>query len=86
MCIIIFIQSAHHRNQKAKWLEEAKESYLAADNLHPPGITVPAKLAFAHMEVGNLIDAFTVLTDLKNNVLYGHLEWSTSMVEGWCQD
>jgi len=59
--------TTYHRSEKKKWLEEAKESYLAADNLHPPGITVPAKLAFAHMEVGNIIDALTILTDLKNN-------------------
>ena len=37
-----------------------------ADNLKPPGIDVPAKLAAIHMELGNLADALTLLTDLKN--------------------
>ena len=37
-----------------------------ADNLKPPGIDVPAKLAAIHMELGNLSEALTILTDLKN--------------------
>ena len=56
-----------HREERKKWLEEAKDDYTAADNLHPPGITVPAKLANVQMELGNLSEALTILTDLKNN-------------------
>jgi hypothetical protein len=37
-----------------------------ADNLSPPGIDVPAKLAALHMDLGNLSEALTILTDLKN--------------------
>ncbi|KAL3915684.1 MAG: hypothetical protein SGILL_005529 [Bacillariaceae sp.] len=37
-----------------------------ADNLSPPGIDVPAKLAAVHMDLGNLSEALTILTDLKN--------------------
>ena len=54
------------REEKKRWLEEAKKDYNTADNLKPPGIDVPAKLASAHMELGNLLEALTILTDLKN--------------------
>jgi hypothetical protein len=54
------------RQEKKRWLEEAKKDYTTADNLKPPGIDVPAKLASAHMELGNLSEALTILTDLKN--------------------
>ena len=56
----------HHTTQKRYWIEQAKDDYHSADLLHPPGITVPAKLAAAHMELGNLSEALTLLTDLKN--------------------
>lgn len=55
-----------YRSEKKKWLEEAKKDYTAADNLNPPGIDVPAKLAVTHIELGNLSEALTLLTDLKN--------------------
>lgn len=57
----------YHKHEKNRWLEEAKNDYLAADNIHPPGVSVPAKLAHAHMQLGNLSEALTILTDLKNN-------------------
>jgi hypothetical protein len=57
----------YHKSEKMRWLEEAKNDYLAADNIHPPGITVPAKLAHAHIQLGNLSEALTILTDLKKN-------------------
>jgi hypothetical protein len=55
-----------HRSEKLRWQSEALRDFLVADNLKPPGIDVPAKLAVAHMELGNLSEAFTILTDLKN--------------------
>lgn len=55
-----------HKVQRTKWLEEAKEDYQSADNLCPPGISVPSKLAHTHMELGNLSEALTILTDVKN--------------------
>ncbi len=57
----------HHRARRMKWLEEAKNDYLAADHIHPPGISVPCKLACAHIQLGNLSEALTILTDMKNN-------------------
>ncbi len=57
----------YHRARKMKWLEEAKNDYLAADNINPPGISVPCKLANAHIQLGNLSEALTILTDMKNN-------------------
>lgn len=54
------------RQEKLKWMQEAKKDYLAADNQRPPGIDVPAKLAAAQMELGNLSEALVILTDLKN--------------------
>lgn len=54
------------RSEKRKWIEEARKDFLAADNQRPPGIDVPAKLAAAQMELGNLSEALVILTDLKN--------------------
>lgn len=58
--------SEEHRREKQRWIEEAKKDYTSADNLKPPGIDVAAKLAVCHMELGNLSEALTILTDLKN--------------------
>ncbi len=59
----------YHKEQKIQWLEEAKNDYLTADNINPPGISVPSKLAHAHIQLGNLSEALTILTDLKNSSL-----------------
>lgn len=56
----------HHRAEKKRWLSEARHDFIVADNLKPPGIDVPAKLASIEMELGNLSEALTILTDLKN--------------------
>lgn len=56
----------HHRSEKQRWLSEALSDYQTADNIKPPGIDVPAKLASVMMELGQLSEALTVLTDLKN--------------------
>jgi hypothetical protein len=55
-----------HRNEKKRWLLEAQRDFTAADRLEPPGIDVPAKLAAVHIDLGNLSEALTILTDLKN--------------------
>jgi len=57
----------YHKKEKIRWLEEARDDYQTADNQHPPGITVPLKLANTQMELGNLSEALTILTDLKNS-------------------
>lgn len=57
----------YHREERRRWLEEAKYDYQTADNLQPPGIDVPAKLAFIMIELGLLSDALTLLTDLKRS-------------------
>jgi hypothetical protein len=56
----------HHRAEKKRWLSEARHDFIVADNLKPPGIDIPAKLADIEMELGNLSEALTILTDLKN--------------------
>ncbi len=56
----------YHHSERIRWLEESKNDYQTADNLRPPGITVPAKLAHTQMELGNISEALTILTDLKN--------------------
>ena len=53
------------RREKKRWLLEAKNDYQAADNLEPPGIDVGAKLATVYIELGNLAEALTLLTDMK---------------------
>ncbi|KAG7356020.1 hypothetical protein IV203_000706 [Nitzschia inconspicua] len=55
-----------HKAEKRRWQDEALRDILVADNLKPPGIEVPAKLAATHLELGNLSDCLTILTDLKN--------------------
>jgi hypothetical protein len=60
----------YHRTERRRWQDEALRDYAVADNLKPPGIDVPAKLALVHMELGNLSEALTILTDLKNRAGY----------------
>jgi len=52
--------------EREKWTTEAKNDFQAADNLQPPGISIPSKLAAVQMELGNLSEALTILTDCKN--------------------
>jgi hypothetical protein len=59
------------RDSKKEWLLEALQDYDTADRLRPPGITVPAKLAHVHMELGHLSEALTILTDLRHS---SHME------------
>ena len=54
------------RSEKLRWLEDAKRDYIVADNLKPPGIDIPAKLADVQIQLCNLSEALTLLTDLKN--------------------
>ena len=56
----------YHRSEKERWLSEAKNDYQAADNLHPPGIEIPSRLAGFLIELGHLSEALTLLTDMKN--------------------
>jgi len=55
-----------HQAQRIRWLEEAREDFQTADNLRPPGISVPSKLAYTQMELGNISEALTILTDLQS--------------------
>lgn len=57
---------AYHREEWKRWQSEILRDLHAADMLKPPGIDVPCKLAAIHIEVGNLSEALTILTDLKN--------------------
>ena len=54
------------KTEKKRWLLEAKNDYQAAENLNPPGIDVGAKLASILVQLGNLSEAFTLLTDMKS--------------------
>ena len=56
----------YHQEERIQWLEEAKRDFQSADNLHPPGISIPCKLAHTQMELGHVSEALTILTDLKN--------------------
>lgn len=55
-----------HQAERLRWLGEAREDFQTADNLRPPGISVPSKLAYAQMELGNISEALTILTDLQS--------------------
>jgi len=39
-----------HLRERKKWMEEAKNDLTSADDLKPPGIDVPAKLAETHIQ------------------------------------
>ena len=54
------------RKEQKQWYEHALSAYTSADNLRPPGVDVPCKLARTHMEMGNFIDALSILSGLKN--------------------
>jgi hypothetical protein len=64
-----------HRKHKLHWVQEALKDYQSADNLKPPGLDIPAKLAASHMELGNLSEALTILTDLKKHPHQTHKTW-----------
>lgn len=64
-----------HREERRRWLEEAKNDYQSADNLKPPGIDIPSKLAFVMMELGLIPDALTLLTDLKKSFGSSYQAW-----------
>lgn len=52
--------------ERKEWLDHALAAFTAADNIRPPGDDIPCKLAQAHMDVGNYIEALTILSDLRN--------------------
>lgn len=63
---------SYHRSERHRWHSEVVRDYRVADNLKPPGIDVPAKLAAMLMEVGSFSEALTILTDLKNQNIETH--------------
>ena len=54
-----------HADRKL-WMEHALAAYQASDNLRPPGVDIPCKLAQSQIALGNYIDALSILTDLRN--------------------
>eukprot|EP00804_Cyclotella_cryptica_P030618 CCRYP_015660-RB/>CCRYP_015660-RB protein AED:0.34 eAED:0.34 QI:350/1/1/1/0.8/0.66/6/1929/1583 len=62
----LLYNSAKCQTERKQWLEHAFSAYSSADNLRPPGVDVPCKLARIHMELGHFIDALSILTDLRN--------------------
>lgn len=57
---------SYHRDEWTRWQSEVLRDLIAADLLKPPGIDVACKLAAMHIELGNLSEALTIMTDLKN--------------------
>jgi hypothetical protein len=58
-------QSRQWQKERKQWMEHALSAYSAADNLRPPGVDVPCKLARVHIQMGNFIDALTILSSLR---------------------
>ncbi|KAL7543089.1 hypothetical protein ACHAXR_012410 [Thalassiosira sp. AJA248-18] len=56
------------RSDRKVWLKHALSAYQSSDNLRPPGVDIPCKLAQVHMSLGSYIDALTILTDLRHRV------------------
>jgi len=52
------------REQQERWYSEAKNDFQVADNLKPPGLDIPIKLASVYMELGHFSEALTLWTDL----------------------
>lgn len=61
------------QKERTQWIDHALSAYTSADNLRPPGVDVPCKLARVHIEVGNFIDALSIVTGLRSR---GSLEGS----------
>jgi len=57
---------ADWQKELTTWLEHALSAYSSADNLRPPGVDVPCKLAQVHIEQGNFMNALTILSGLRN--------------------
>lgn len=57
---------ADWQKERTIWLEHALSAYSSADNLRPPGVDVPCKLAQVHIEQGNFMNALTILSGLRN--------------------
>eukprot|EP00934_Nitzschia_sp_Nitz4_P001289 Nitzschia sp. Nitz4//scaffold3_size479765//87037//91885//NITZ4_000034-RA/size479765-augustus-gene-0.7-mRNA-1//1//CDS//3329550560//1289//frame0 len=57
---------SYHRAERERWLDEVIRDLRFANNLKPPGIDVPAKLAAVLVDMGSLLEALALLTDLKN--------------------
>ncbi|GKY95516.1 hypothetical protein MPSEU_000513300 [Mayamaea pseudoterrestris] len=56
----------HHKVERQRWLNEAKNDYQTANNLRPAGKEeIAAKLAMILIELGHLSEALTLLTDMK---------------------
>jgi hypothetical protein len=65
-----------YRTHVRYWIQEAQKDYQTADNLKPPGLDVPVKLAAAHMDLGNLSDALSILTSIKKQTSgHTHKTW-----------
>ena len=52
------------KKEQERWYNEAKNDLQTADNLKPPGLDVPIKLASVYMELGHFSEALTLWTDL----------------------
>ena len=52
------------KKEQEQWYNEAKNDLQTADNLKPPGLDVPIKLASVYMELGHFSEALTLWTDL----------------------
>ena len=61
-----FAGAAKWRADQQEWMEHALSAYQSSDNLRPPGVDIPCKLAQVHISLGRYIDALSILTDLRN--------------------
>lgn len=61
-----FAGAGKWRSDQQVWMEHALSAYQSSDNLRPPGVDIPCKLALVHMSLGRYIDALSILTDLRN--------------------
>ena len=62
--------SEKHRFEKYQWIEEALKDYKMADNLDPPGINIPIRLANVYLQLGSFSEALSILTDLRTSSIH----------------
>ncbi len=62
----LFAGAVKWRAEQQEWMDHALSAYQSSDNIRPPGVDIPCKLAQMHISLGRYIDALSILTDLRN--------------------
>jgi hypothetical protein len=67
-----FAGAVKWRVEQQEWMEHALSAYQSSDNLCPPGVDIPCKLAQVNMSLGWYIHALSIVTDLRHKQVASH--------------